>query len=279
VINNTVVYNNHNYYAGPSHREVERVTRQVVPVYNIRSAENPGRSAVSRNEVSMYRPEVEGSRGRNVDARPSRVLESNEARSARASGTVSPSGAGETTQPNRSVNGQNGSSGRSANPSSTRGNGDIELRPAPSDTRNRGEMGQPSRSAQPSRQESIRTQPAPSTESQVRTQPAPARENQVRTQPGPSRESQVRTQPQAAPRERMEQRSSTPSRGPEVRQQQAPQVRTVPPRGSDSRVEAPARQGNQPQVRSSAPARGNAPANRTESSAPSRGNSRDRSNY
>jgi len=278
VINNTVVYNNHNYYAGPSHREVERVTRQVVPVYNIRSAEAPGRAAVGRNEVRMYRPEVEESRGRNAEARPSRVLESTEARSARASRTVNPSGAGESNQPNRSVNGQNGSSGRAASPSGTRGNGDIELRPAPSDTRNRGEMNQPSRSTQPSRQESIRTQPAPSRESQVRTQPAPVRENQVRTQPAPSRESQVRTQPHSAPRERVEPRSSTPSRGSEVKQQPAPQVRTAPSRGSDSRVEAPSRKGNQAQVRSSAPSRGNAPASRTESSSPSRGNSRERSN-
>jgi hypothetical protein len=55
-------------------------------------------------------------------------------------------------------------------------------------------------------------------------------------------------------------------------------VRTAPSRGSDSKVEAPSRQGNQPQVNSSAPSRGNAPASRTESSTPSRGNSRERSN-
>ena len=278
VINNTVVYNNHNYYAGPSHREVERVTRQVVPVYNIRSADAPGRAAVGRNEVRMYRPEVKESRGRNAEARPSRVLESNEVRSARSSRQVSPSDSGLGNQTNRSVGSPNGSSGRSANPSGSRGEEGFELRPAPADTRTRGGVDQPSRSAQPSRQESIRTQPAPSRESQVRTQPAPSRENQVRTQPAPSRESQVRTQPQPAPRERVEQRSSSPSRGSEVRQQPAPQVRTAPSRGSDSKVEAPSRQGNQPQVNSSAPSRGNAPASRTESSTPSRGNSRERSN-
>ena len=269
VINNTVVYNNHNYYAGPSHREVEQVTRQVVPVHTLRSSETPGRAAVSRNEVRMYRPEIEESRGRNAEARPSRVLDSNEARSARSSRQVNPSESGSANQPSRSISTPNSSSGRSTNPSGSRGEDGVELRPAPADTRTRGEMGQPSRSAQPSRQESIRTQPAPSRESQVRTQPAP------------SRESQVRTQPQTAPSQRVEQRSSAPSRGSEVRtqpSQQAPQVRTAPSRGSDSRVEAPSRQGNQPQVKSSAPSRGTAPAGRTESSAPSRGNSRERSN-
>ena len=266
VVNNTVVYNNYNFYAGPSRREVERLTRQTVPVYQIRSSEAPGRTSLARNEVRLYRPTIEESRGRGAEARPSRVLESTEAKSARSGRSVSPSGSGDSNQPNREITGQNGSSERAANPAGTRGNEGVEWRSAPSDSRNRGEMGQPSRSAQPSRQESIRTQPAPSRESQVRTQPAP------------SRESQVRTQPQTAPSQRVEQRSSAPSRGSEVRQQQAPQVRTAPSRGSDSRVEAPSRQGNQPQVRTSAPSRGSAPASRTESSAPSRGNSRERSN-
>lgn len=266
VVNNTVVYNNYNFYAGPSRREVERLTRQTVPVYQIRSSEAPGRTSLARNEVQLYRPEIQESRGRGAEARPSRVLESTEARSARSGRSVSPSGSGDRNQPTRVANGQEGSSERAANASGTRGNEGYELRPAPSDSRNRGEMGQPSRSAQPSRQESIRTQPAPSRESQVRTQPAP------------SRESQVRTQPQTAPRSRVEQRSSTPARGSEVRQEPAPQVRTSPSRGTESRVEGPSRQGNQPQVRTSAPARGSTPSGRTESSAPSRGNSRDRSN-
>jgi hypothetical protein len=273
-----VVYNNHNYYAGPSHREVERVTRQVVPVYHIRSSETPGRAAVSRNEVRMYRPEIEESRGRNAEARPSRVLDSNEVRSARSSRQVIPSDGGYTNnQPNRSISTPTGGSGRSANPSRNGEEDGFELRPAPRDTR-RQEVDSPSRSAYPSRQESVRPSTSPSKEGQVRTQPVPSRESQIRTQPAPSRESQVRPQPQPAPRERVEQRSTAPSRGPEVRQQSAPKVRTAPSRGSNSRVEVPSRQGNQPQVRSSDPSRGSAPAGRTESSTPSRGNSRERSN-
>lgn len=271
VINNTVVYNNYNYFTGPSRREIERSTRQIVPVYNVRSSEAPGRAALSRNEVRLYRPEIEQPRGRSVEARPSRVLEADEVRSARSSRTLSP-GNSNTGQSGRSESPSNGNPGRSVNPSRNASEDGVDLSPAPADTRSRGGMSQPTRSTQPSSNTS------------ARPQSAPARDPQVRTQPGPSRESQVRTQPQPAPRERVEQRGPSPSRSSEARQPQqrtqpSPQVRTAPSRSSEPRVSQPARsQSNQPQVRQAAPARSSAPAGRTESSAPSRGNNRDRNN-
>lgn len=254
VINTTVVHTNYNYYSGPGHRELERVTRQVVPVYALRSSEVPGREAISRNEVRMYRPEIDQSRGRTLEARPSRVLESQEAVSARPSRTVSPSRVGNGNQPSRPSVVQNSNSGRAANPSGTRGNGEFELRPAPSENRGRAEMAEPSRSAKPSPQESIRP-----------------------NQPIPSRESRVSNQ--SSPRQQTEQRNSTSSRGSEVRPQPAPQVRTAPARGTENtKVSTPSRKSDQTRVQSSSPSRVS-PGGRSESSNPSRGNSRERSNY
>ena len=289
IINNTVVYNNYNFYGGPSRREVQQYTRQAVPVYNIRTSDAPGRMAVSRNEVRMYRPEMEQSRGRTVDARPSRVLDADQAKTARSSRQVNPSSGGVNSSPSRSANGQNGAvnrsqtpGGRSASPSRNEG---FEMSPAPSNgTRtapSNSERTAPSRASTPqgSRQEQVRS-PQPSRESQVRT--APSRESQGRT--APSRESQVRTQP-APQRGSVEQRSSAPSRESQVRQpqqrtQSQPQVRTSPSRSSDARVSQPTRtQSSQPQVRTSAPSRkSTSTESRTSSTSSSRGNGRGNNN-
>lgn len=274
VINNTVVYNNYNVYAGPSRREVERITRQTVPVYQIRSSDNPGRSTLARNEVRVYRPDIDSSRGRSVDARPSRVIDSNQARTSRSSRSVNSS----ANQPSRVDNSRSASSGRTASPSARPSEGRFEVKPAPSETRSREAVN--SRSSQSSRTESVRTQPAPSRESQVRTQPSPSRENQVRTQSG--RSSQVRTQPQPSSRESVQQRGTSPSRAPEVKSSRQPnqsQVRTAPSRSSDSRVAQPSRTQSKPEVRATPPAR-KAPevSSRSQSSGSSRGNSRERNN-
>lgn len=275
VINNTVVYNNYNVYAGPSRREVQRVTRQNVPVYQIRSSQAPGRASVARNEVSLYRPEINQGRGRTVDARPSRVLEANEARTARSNRQLND---GNSNQPSR-VNGSS-SPNRSTSPSVRGNDRGFEVKPAPADSRSRGTVSPSNRSTQSGR-ESVRTQPAPSRESQVRSQ-APSRESQVRTQAPASRQPQVRTQPQSNQRGTVQQRSSAPSRSPQVRQpqqrtQSAPQVRTAPSRGSDARVSQPSRTQSRPVVKSAPATRSSAPA-RTQSSGSSRGISRDRNN-
>jgi hypothetical protein len=254
VINTTVVYANYNYYSGPSHRELERVTRQVVPVYALRSSQAPGREAISRNEVRMYRPEIDQSRGRTLEARPSRVLESKEAVSSRPSRTVSSSGVGNGNQPSRPSVVQNSSSERATNPSASRGNDGFELRPVPSENRGRTVTAEPTRSAKPSPQESTRT-----------------------NQPIPSRESRVSNQ--SSPRQQTEQRNSTSPRSSEVRTQPAPQVRTAPARGSeDGKVSSPSRKVEESRGQTSSPS-GFSPSGRTESSPPSRGNSRERSNY
>lgn len=78
VINNTYVYNNQSYIAGPSRREVERVTRSRVPVYQVNDSARPGRSVVQNNSLSVYRPQISENRTVNQTARPSRVFNAEE---------------------------------------------------------------------------------------------------------------------------------------------------------------------------------------------------------
>lgn len=262
VINNTVVYNNYNVYAGPSRREVERITRQTVPVYQIRSSDNPGRSTLAKNEVRVYRPDIDSSRGRSVDARPSRMTDSNQARTSRSSRSVNSS----ANQPSQVDNSRSARSGRTASPSARPSEGRFEMKPVPSETRSREAVN--TRTSQPSRTGSVRNQPAPSRESQVRTQSG--------------RSSQVRTQPQPSSRESVQQRGTSPSRAPEVKPSRQPnqsQVRTAPSRSSDSRVAQPSRTQSKPEVRATPSAR-KAPevSSRSKSSGSSRGNSREKNN-
>src|SRR5690554_6412082 len=58
IINNTYVYNNNTYVSGPARREVERVTRRSVPVYQINNSNKAGRTSVSRNTVQVYQPSI-----------------------------------------------------------------------------------------------------------------------------------------------------------------------------------------------------------------------------
>ena len=55
IINN--FYNNR-YIYGPRRNEVEHYTGRRVTVYNIRNERKPGRAAIRRNDVSIFRPQV-----------------------------------------------------------------------------------------------------------------------------------------------------------------------------------------------------------------------------
>lgn len=79
VINNTYVYNNQTYVSGPARREVERVTRRTVPVYQVSNSDRPGRTSVSRNNIQVYQPAVRRTADNGESGtRPSRVLSANE---------------------------------------------------------------------------------------------------------------------------------------------------------------------------------------------------------
>ncbi|MBN3582763.1 hypothetical protein JYB64_10245 [Algoriphagus aestuarii] len=116
VINNTVVYNNNRYVSGPNRRDVERVTRQVIPVYSVRGSQAPGRASVSRNSVELYRPDLSDSRGRTVEARPSRVASADQVKSNRSQSRNTYS-----TSPSRNARSSTSTSpsSRSASPSTT----------------------------------------------------------------------------------------------------------------------------------------------------------------
>ncbi|WP_114749036.1 DUF6600 domain-containing protein [Pleomorphovibrio marinus] len=87
IINNTYVYNNRTYVAGPSRRELQRVTRGNVPVYEVSNSNRPGRANVENNRVNLYRPQIENTANarRGGMARPERVLSTEEFRTRRGS--------------------------------------------------------------------------------------------------------------------------------------------------------------------------------------------------
>jgi hypothetical protein len=69
IINNVYRNNNRAYAYGPRRDEIERVTRQSVPVYRIENAGRPGRDVVRNNSVDIYRPEPNRSSRGNGNSR------------------------------------------------------------------------------------------------------------------------------------------------------------------------------------------------------------------
>ena len=63
IINNVYRVNNRAYAYGPRREEIERVTRQQVPVYRVENAGRAGRVTVQNNTVNIYRPNVDRSGG------------------------------------------------------------------------------------------------------------------------------------------------------------------------------------------------------------------------
>ena len=225
---NTVVYNNYTYSTGPQRREIERVTRRVVPVYQVNNSKNPGRTAVRRNSLEVYRPEMQRSTSRTGAARPSRILTSEEVKTSRFQQR---SGTSETAQRTPSRVGIQGSG---AENSEVRSGATEGRTSAP--TRTEVQSQRPSTS--PSRSESFTTKP---TQNQVRTT-SPVRSTPSRS----STENAPSTRPQQSPavrpsvndRGNSESRFSQPTRS----------------NSSESRSAAPARTSSQ-DVRNSPPAR------------------------
>lgn len=91
VINNTYVYNNRTYVAGPSRTELQRVTRSNVPVYEVSNGRRAGRTQVENNSVQMYQPHLEQSNSRSnaQSSRPARVYTADEYSARRSSAPLS----------------------------------------------------------------------------------------------------------------------------------------------------------------------------------------------
>ncbi len=266
IINNTVVYNNYQYVAGPNRREIERVTRRAVPVYEVRATDRAGRAAVSRNSISLYRPDLQNSRGRTVEARPSRVLEAEQARNSR-----SQSAGRSAANPSRST--------IDSRDSRTIQRNSVQ---SPSNERTRSFEGRPyqegqSRSTTPDRESQIRqAQPAnrnniPSTSG--RTDRGQYRAPQTRST-GPQ---QIQRKPEvhtADPRRRSGHEVSSPASG----QTRQPRIQSTPSRSSSPKLNGtPSHNTNPrvntaPQERSNTVQRGSTPELKR-SSAPTRSSS------
>jgi hypothetical protein len=63
IVNNTTYVthyhgNTYNYFSGPSHTEIQYITRRPVVINQIENCDRPGRVQVDRNKIVMYRPVV-----------------------------------------------------------------------------------------------------------------------------------------------------------------------------------------------------------------------------
>ncbi|MEZ0483896.1 DUF6600 domain-containing protein [Fibrella aquatica] len=240
IINNVYRTNNRTYAYGPRRDEIERVTRQSVPVYRIENQGRPGRDVVGSGSVGIYRPTVSRNNGRGTESRvydapfdnSRNTNNRNEpyrsgARTNNAPSTNVPN----TNVPNTGTNSSRGRGGSYGNygetPRSTPNpsplstpNPTPDVRPsAPRESsRGGGSYGRPNYEAQPNRR--VEPQPTQTYQPPTQTYPAPSRqEAPVQVQPSrgsrqesaPQRESGRggSTQPQVQPQPQP-QRSSAP---------------------------------------------------------------------
>ncbi|WP_100629692.1 DUF6600 domain-containing protein [Algoriphagus formosus] len=271
VINNTVVYNNNTYNAGPSSREIRRVTGRNVPVYRLENSARPGRVAVSNNRVSMYRPELSERSSRTVQARPSRVLESNEARSRRSVNA---------TSPNRSRSLENAPSNRSASPA-VRNNSRVD-RSSQAPSRTSGRQMSPRSSQSKTFEARPYEAPRQSNRSGQVGQRSRNREGSVRSSAPSQNRRPSSGRVQESTRSSSVKKATTPSRGKSM--QSSPSrsnTRVQAPSTSKSRTQAPSRSSSRVQSSSKSNSRVATPSrssssqkSSSRSSSSSRGNSR-----
>lgn len=84
IINHTTIVTNNytdnrrrTYFTGPSRREIERTTQERVRVYSVSDQSRPGRTAVERDRVSLYKPEIDGSKTSRLNSMPSQYMRDN----------------------------------------------------------------------------------------------------------------------------------------------------------------------------------------------------------
>lgn len=58
-ITNYYEINNYNFYSGPSHRDIVRVTNRPVHIQRIETCDRPGRQVIDRDRIVVYRPRFE----------------------------------------------------------------------------------------------------------------------------------------------------------------------------------------------------------------------------
>lgn len=270
IINNTVVYNNHNYVGGPQRREVERATRKVVPVYQMHSSNAPGRAAISKNSVNMYRPDVNESRGRATEARPSRVLDAQATKTARSSRTVNPSAPSRVNTPRENVESPSRAT-QTPSKSATSQTPERSVRPSGKE-----ESKKPVVTPMPSQSRSTSSSPS-RTQSNGNREAAPSRSSETSQE-------RSRTQ-QAAPSRGTAQQSShtqSPARSQSVKKETSQTQQSAPSRGAaqqSRQAQTPARSQSS-EVKRGEPTQKNSPASngRTSSTSSGRSSSSDRGN-
>jgi len=273
IINNTIVYNDNRYYAGPSRSDVERSTRTSYPVRSISSARTPGRTAVSRESVNVYRPELKSSRDRSVSDRPSRVINSTEARTTRTSASAANTSAQPRSAIPRTATRTNSTNRSSVTPKRATTSPEMTVKPYAESTRTAPNQGRRVNLANSTRTPAPNVTSTPSRQSSAtptRSTPREASPAQnTRIQPATSPRSNVRQGSTVAPATRATQpaqtrTTSTPARvGSNSRTQPSrPAVRSSPAPARQTQA-APRR--STPQVRSSAGSR-TAPASTSRAS-------------
>lgn len=238
IINNTIVYNNNRYYAGPRRSEIEKVSRRSYPVRKIQTSSRPGRMAVSNKTVNVYRPNLQASRGRTASARPSRILNSNEARTSGIQSSRSSRETSATNSPSRS-NSQATRSTRAA--TQTRSSDNFETKPYNSGSRS-GTSASPSRrqeAATPARNQPRNDRsvtPSPRTQSTRQPQAAPAQRRSATPNQRAATSTSSRNNTRAVPRQSP---PSSPARTvrPSSSRTSSSQVRSTP--SSNSRASSP----------------------------------------
>ncbi len=285
IINNTYVYNNRPaYYTGPQAADVQRVTRQRVPVYQVERAARPGRGEVRNGTVSVYQPTV---RTAVNGVAPSRVVRGSEARSNRSAVSRQPaSDRNQTGRSRSSISRERNNAGSfgqttparstersdySPNTRATRNNGDVEnnrTRTSPArnsmpaqreigsrqgrDSHSSGtERGNTYSPAAPARTASPRQRESRSRDMEQAPRSQPAQRNEQPTSTSPSRES---SRSFSQPAQRSEQPTSTsPSReSSRSFSQPAPSTRqSAPARSSQEPSRSSSRQETAPTSRPS----------------------------
>ena len=84
IINHTTIVTNNytdnrrrTYFTGPSRNEIERTTHERVRTYAVNDQSRPGRTAVERDRVNFYKPEIDDSNSSRLNSMPSRYMRDN----------------------------------------------------------------------------------------------------------------------------------------------------------------------------------------------------------
>jgi len=263
IINNTYVNNQRTYIAGPDRRELERVNRRSIPVYQVQNSNNAGRANVSNRSVALYRPDVE--RATVTQARPSRVVASSDYNRGSAR-TAAPTNQRQSNVRQEAQRNNNGEARRAPQVNSAN-----DSRRATQANPNRQNGVRSNEAAAPARTAAPARNAAPANVERS----APAQNNRVNT---PSRQNNVSNrEATAAPRQQAaqpSQRTSAPSvnatHQPAQTRQAAPRQQRQVSAPAQNRQSSPAaRPSNvqRPAARTTAPAAVNSSRNSSRSSA------------